>query len=84
MTIVIAAPNIVGMNKSAIQVIDALGGTAKVAKLFDVRMPSVCGWKRHGIPAARMQLIKAVHHHAIAGIDIHAATAKRSSKQQEA
>lgn len=39
-------------------IIDALGGTAAVAKLLDVRMPSVSQWRTCGIPKARLQTIK--------------------------
>ncbi len=60
----------------ATRIIDALGGTAEVARLFDVRMPSVSGWKQEGIPKARMQYIKAVHPAALADVDAEAATAQ--------
>ena len=47
-----------GMNLHASKVIDALGGTAEVARMFGVRMPSVSGWRTEGIPKARMMYIK--------------------------
>ncbi|RYH35614.1 MAG: hypothetical protein EON54_19655 [Alcaligenaceae bacterium] len=39
----------------AVQLIDALGGTYIVAKLVDVKPPSVSGWKESGrIPDAKL------------------------------
>ena len=34
----------------AIRLIDALGGTCEVARLCDIKPPSVTGWKTYGIP----------------------------------
>jgi len=65
------------MNQHAVQVIDALGGTAEVARICKVRMPSVSDWKRDGIPSARMMFLSAVHLKALSGIDLEAATAAR-------
>lgn len=42
------------------QIIDALGGTFRVAKLCDVRPPSVSDWRRYGIPRARMMFLRVV------------------------
>ena len=39
-------------------VINALGGTAAVARLCRVKQPSVSGWKQSGIPAARRQFLE--------------------------
>lgn len=64
------------MNKSAIQVIDALGGTAAVARIFEIAMPSVTAWKDDGIPRARMMFLRVAHKKALAEIDLAAATAK--------
>jgi len=44
------------MNASVI--IEALGGTYRVAELCEVRPPSVSDWKKHGIPRARMMFLK--------------------------
>lgn len=44
------------MNDSAI--IDALGGTAEVARLCNVRPPSVSEWRVRGIPAARRMYLE--------------------------
>ena len=35
------------------EIIDALGGTAAVARLCDVQPPSVSDWRKTGIPKAR-------------------------------
>lgn len=42
------------------KLIDELGGTAAVARLFDIKPPSVSEWKRkdRGIPKARLQTLK--------------------------
>lgn len=66
------------MNTSAIQVIDALGGTAAVARIFEVSMPSVSAWKEDGIPPARMMFLRFAYKKALACVDLHAATAKTS------
>lgn len=63
------------MNAHAAQIIDALGGTAETARLFEIRMPSVSAWRHEGIPRARMMYLKAVHPSALAGVDAEAATA---------
>lgn len=44
--------------EEAIRVIAALGGTNAVARLCDIEPASVSGWKRNGIPQARMQFLK--------------------------
>lgn len=38
-------------------IIDRLGGTHAVARLFGIKPPSVSGWRHDGIPAARMQYL---------------------------
>ena len=43
---------------NADQIIDALGGTAAVAKLCAVRNPSVSEWRKAGIPKARLQYLQ--------------------------
>lgn len=40
------------------QIIDALGGTAEVARLCKVRPPSVSEWRTRGIPQARRQFLE--------------------------
>lgn len=68
------------MNPHATQVIDVLGSTAEVARLFDVRMPSVSDWKRDGIPHARMMLLRETRKDQLADIDLSAATAPRRTR----
>lgn len=64
------------MNQHATKIIEALGDTAEVARLFDVRMPSVSAWKKAGIPKARMMYLKVAHASALAGVDVEIATAQ--------
>jgi hypothetical protein len=40
------------------QLIDALGGTSKTALMFDIDPASVSGWRKTGIPKARLMYIK--------------------------
>lgn len=40
------------------EIIDALGGTFRVAELCEVRPPSVSDWRKHGIPRARMMFLR--------------------------
>ena len=42
------------------KIIDALGGTAEVARLCRVRMPSVSEWRKTGIPDARRMYLEAI------------------------
>lgn len=63
------------MNTNAAKIIDALGGTAEAARLFEVRMPSVSAWRYHGIPKPRMMFLKVARPEALEGIDVVAATA---------
>lgn len=32
------------------KIIDAMGGTASVSKLCDLKMPTVSSWRKYGIP----------------------------------
>lgn len=40
------------------KIIDKLGGTAEVARICEVRPPSVSEWRKNGIPPARLQFLK--------------------------
>lgn len=73
------------MNTHATQVIEALGGTAAVARICEVSMPSVSDWKKDGIPPARMMFLRAVRRKDLAGLDLEAAVAprRRSSELTE-
>ncbi len=70
------------MNTHAAKVIDALGGTAEVARLFEISMPSVSDWKRDGIPPARVMFLRVAKRKQLAGIDLQAATADRASSRE--
>jgi hypothetical protein len=39
------------------KIIDALGGTAEVARICKIKPPSVSEWRREGIPNARRQYL---------------------------
>lgn len=60
------------------QIIDALGGTAEVARLCEVKMPSVSEWKKGGIPRARLLYLKAIRP------DVFGLKSKRRKKPAEA
>ncbi|MDY7537661.1 Cro/CI family transcriptional regulator [Undibacterium sp. RTI2.1] len=40
------------------KIIDKLGGTSAVAKIFDISPPSVSDWKKTGIPKARRMYLE--------------------------
>lgn len=40
------------------EIIDALGGTFRVAELCEVKPPSVSEWRKSGIPAARLMFLR--------------------------
>jgi hypothetical protein len=42
------------------KIIDSLGGTSAVAKMFSIKIPSVCDWRHNGIPPARLMYLKVV------------------------
>ena len=85
MTFALVLPDNSGtMNPHATKIIEALGDTAEVARLFDVRMPSVSDWKKHGIPRARMMYLKVAQPQALDGVDLDAATAPVRGEAQEA
>lgn len=72
------------MNTQATTIVERLGDTAEVARMFEVRMPSVSDWKKSGIPKARMMFIKAVRPDVLEGIDVEAATATTATTTVEA
>lgn len=53
-------PNIHGMKEkhNHSDLIDLLGGTFEVARLCEVKPPSVSEWRRKGIPRARLMYLK--------------------------
>jgi len=40
--------------------IELLGGVTAAARFFEVKPPSVCGWRKKGIPRARLMYLRAV------------------------
>ena len=65
------------MNQQATQIIEALGDTAAVSRLFGISMASVSDWKKLGIPPARLMYLKAVHKKKLTGIDLNKATSRQ-------
>lgn len=51
------------------KIIDALGGTAEVARLCDVRLPSVSQWRTSGIPHARLMYLRLLRPDVFAAIE---------------
>ena len=51
-------------------IIDALGGTAEVAKLCKVKPPSVSEWRRNGIPSYRIDFLKLAKPDVFARLDV--------------
>lgn len=44
--------------KTSDEIINALGGTNEVARLCEVRPPSVSEWRHLGIPKARLMFLR--------------------------
>lgn len=65
------------MNAAATQIIERLGDTAEVSRMFGLQMPSVSKWKKKGIPQARMMFLRAARRKDLAGADFEAATARK-------
>ena len=68
------------MNMFATQVIDTLGGTAVVSRIFKISMASVSVWKDEGIPEPRMMYLELAKRKQLRGIDLKAATAPRTRR----
>lgn len=54
-------------------IIDLLGGTSAVARLCNVKPPSVSDWRKFGIPAARKMFLRVVRPE----VFLHAVTASK-------
>ena len=65
------------MNMFATQVIDTLGGTAAVSRIFNIAMASVSKWREEGIPESRVMYLQIAKRKQLRGIDLKAATAPR-------
>jgi hypothetical protein len=48
------------MHTNHSRLIDDLGGTGVVAKMFNIEPPSVSYWRANGIPKARLMYLRAV------------------------
>ncbi|EJZ58495.1 hypothetical protein I1A_002823 [Pseudomonas fluorescens R124] len=59
------------------EIIDALGGTFRVAELCEVRPPSVSDWRKYGIPRARMMFLRIARPEVFKELD--AQSAKKSA-----
>lgn len=64
------------MNANASLVIDALGGTAKVAGIFEISKPSVSNWRKNGIPKPHMRFLRASFAAVLDGFDLDTAEAR--------
>lgn len=53
------------------EIIDALGGTFRVAELCEVRPPSVSDWRKYGIPRARMMFLRIARPEVFKKLDAH-------------
>lgn len=51
------------------EIIDKLGGTAEVARLCQVKPPSVSQWRESGIPPARLMYLRVVRPDVFAVLD---------------
>lgn len=69
MTIKLGAPKICAMNTQANQIIDALGGTAEVARICQIKPPSVSEWRDNGIPQARIMFLRLLRPDVFEAID---------------
>lgn len=65
-------------NHFACAVIEKIGGTAAMARLCDVKMPSVSEWKTTGIPSARLQFLRLARPDVFAAIELELAEAKEA------
>lgn len=48
-------------NINAEKIIDALGGTSKTARIFNIQPESVCGWRWKGVPQPRIDQLELRH-----------------------
>ncbi len=54
---------------NADEIIDALGGTNEVARLCEVKPPSVSDWRKEGIPNARLMYLRVIRPDVFASLD---------------
>jgi len=65
------------MDQFANTVIDRLGGTTAVARIFGIEPPSVSEWRRHGIPDSRLLYLRLAKPIAFIGLDEYTALPER-------
>ena len=63
---------------AASELIDKLGGTTEVARLCDIRPPSVSEWRRKGIPKPWMKFLELARPDAFPIADRRSGTDRRS------
>ena len=61
LTRLLGAPSILGMNDEANKVIDYLGGSTAVARMCDIKTPSVCEWRHKGLPKPWRKYLMCAH-----------------------
>ena len=64
---------------AASELIDKLGGTTEVARLCDIRPPSVSEWRRKGIPKPWMKFLELARPDAFPSVERRSDTDRRSS-----
>lgn len=67
---------IIGMHKTADDLIDALGGTTAVARLTDAPLSTVHSWRKNGIPRSRLAHLKLAAKVAKLSVDFEAYSAE--------
>lgn len=63
---------------AASELIDKLGGTTEVARLCDIRPPSVSEWRRKGIPKPWMKFLELARPDAFPIVERRSGTDRRS------
>ena len=63
---------------AASELIDKLGGTTEVARLCDIRPPSVSEWRRKGIPKPWMKFLELARPDAFPIVERRSSTDRRS------
>lgn len=65
------------MNEEAKKIIEKLGGVSALARLFEIRVQSVIGWKKRGIPHSRVMYLRLCYVCELDGSDLDAAMSQR-------
>ena len=67
---------------AASELIDKLGGTTEVARLCDIRPPSVSEWRRKGIPKPWMKFLELARPDAFQIVDRISGTDRRKADRR--